>query len=49
MVLMKTTVSVGGRRETVGYADVYRVRDGRAVEHWHLPLDAKIDAELYAR
>jgi ketosteroid isomerase-like protein len=41
MVLLETTVSVGGRRQTSRYVDVYRVRDGRAIEHWHLPLDRR--------
>ena len=49
MVLLQSTVSVGGRRQTSRYVDVYRVRDGRAIEHWHLPLDPKAEAELYAR
>ena len=48
MVLMQSTVSVGGRRQTSRYVDVYRVRDGRAIEHWHLPLDPNAEAELYA-
>jgi ketosteroid isomerase-like protein len=49
MVLMASTVSVGERRQTSRYVDVYRVRDGRAIEHWHLPLDPNAEAELYAR
>jgi uncharacterized protein len=49
MVLLETTVSVGGRRQTNRYVDVYRVRDGTAIEHWHLPLDPNAEAELYAR
>lgn len=49
MVLLETTVSVGDRRQTSRYVDVYRVRDGRAIEHWHLPLDPNAEAELYAR
>jgi uncharacterized protein len=49
MVLLASTVTVGGRRQTLRYVDVYRVGDGKAIEHWHLPLDAKAEAELYAR
>jgi len=49
MVLLESTVSVGDRRQTSRYVDVYRVRDGRAIEHWHLPLDPNAEAELYAR
>jgi ketosteroid isomerase-like protein len=49
MVLLESTVSVGDRRQSIRYVDVYRVRDGRAIEHWHLPLDPNAEAELYAR
>ena len=49
MVLMESTVSVGDRRQTSRYVDVYLVRGGRAIEHWHLPLDPNAEAELYAR
>jgi hypothetical protein len=48
MVLLETTVSVGGRRQTSRYVDVYRLRDARAIEHWHLPFDPRAEAELYA-
>ena len=48
-VMLETTVTIGGRRETSRYVDVYRVRDGKLTEHWHLPLDPKVEAELYAR
>lgn len=48
-VLLASTVSVDGRRQTLRYVDVYRVDGGKAIEHWHLPLDAKAEAELYAR
>lgn len=49
MVLLDTTVSVGDRRQRNRYVDVYRVRDGKATEHWHLPLDPSAEAQLYAR
>src|SRR5262245_9608270 len=48
-VMLETTVTIGGRRESSRYVDVYRVRDGRLTEHWHLPLDPNAEAELYAR
>ena len=48
MVLLESTVSVGGRRQTSRYVDVYRLRDGRATEHWHLPLDPRAEVAFYA-
>jgi ketosteroid isomerase-like protein len=48
-VLMESDVTVGGRRQSSRYVDVYHVRDGRAFEHWHLPLDPNAEADLYAR
>jgi ketosteroid isomerase-like protein len=48
MVLMETTVGVGDRRLTSWYVDVYRLRNGKATEHWHLPLDQRAEAEFYA-
>jgi ketosteroid isomerase-like protein len=47
-VLLETTVTVGGRRESSRYVDVYRLRDGKLTEHWHLPLDPNAEVELYA-
>jgi uncharacterized protein len=47
-VLLETTVTLGDRRQTSRYVDVYRLRDGKATEHWHLPLDQKAEAELFA-
>ena len=47
-VLLETDLTVGDRRQISQYVDVYRLRDGRAIEHWHLPLDPKVEAELYA-
>jgi ketosteroid isomerase-like protein len=46
-ILLETTVTVRGRRRMSRYVDVYRVRDGKATEHWHLPLDPSAEAELY--
>ena len=47
-VHLETTVTLGDRRQTSRYVDVYRLRDGKATEHWHLPLDQKAEAELFA-
>ena len=47
-VLLETTITLGGRHQTSRYVDVYRLRDGKATEHWHLPLDQKAEAELFA-
>jgi uncharacterized protein len=46
-VLLETTVTLGERRQTSQYVDVYRLRDGKATEHWHLPLDPKAEVELF--
>jgi predicted SnoaL-like aldol condensation-catalyzing enzyme len=47
MVLLESTVSVGGRRQTSRYVDVYRLREGRATEHWHVPIDPRAEAAFY--
>lgn len=46
-VLVESTVSVRGRRHTGRYADVYRLRDGKATEHWHLPFDPRAEQEFF--
>ncbi len=46
-VLLQTTFTLGGRRHMSKYVDVYRLREGRAVEHWHLPFDPTAEAELF--
>jgi ketosteroid isomerase-like protein len=46
-VLLETTVTIGDRRQTSQYVDVYRLGHGTATEHWHLPLDQKAEAELF--
>jgi ketosteroid isomerase-like protein len=48
-VLLETDVTVGDRRQTSRYVDVYRLRDGKATEHWHLPLNPRAEAELFTR
>jgi uncharacterized protein len=46
-VLLETTVTLGGRQQTSRYVDVYRLRDGKATEHWHLPIDPRAEAGLF--
>jgi ketosteroid isomerase-like protein len=48
-VLLETTVTLGDRRRTSQYVDVYRLHDGRLTEHWHLPTDHRAEAELFGR
>jgi ketosteroid isomerase-like protein len=48
-VLLETTVTLGDRRQASQYVDVYRLRDGKLTEHWHLPIDHRAEAELFAR
>jgi ketosteroid isomerase-like protein len=48
MVLLETTVTLGGRRQTSQYVDVYRLHDGKATEHWHLPLDQRAEESFFA-
>src|SRR5262249_3944030 len=47
-VLLEATMTLGGRTRTSRYVDVYRLRDGRAIEHWHLPLDRKGEEGFFA-
>jgi ketosteroid isomerase-like protein len=47
-VLVAATMTVGGRSHTSEYVDVYRLRDGKATEHWHLPLDPKAEEQFFA-
>ena len=47
-VLLETTITLGDHHRTSRYVDVYRLRDGKATEHWHLPLDQKAEADLFA-
>ena len=48
-VLLEVTVTLGDRRRNSHYVDVYRLRDRKLTEHWHLPLDHQAEAELFAR
>jgi ketosteroid isomerase-like protein len=47
-VLIDVTMSLGGRKRTGEYVDVYRLRDGKVTEHRHLPVDPKAEAEFFS-
>ena len=47
-VLLAATMTLGDRSRTSQYVDVYRLRDGKATEHWHLPLDPNAEAKFFA-
>lgn len=47
-VLIDVTMARGDRRRISEYVDVYRLRDGKATEHRHLPVDPKAEAEFFA-
>jgi ketosteroid isomerase-like protein len=47
-VLLETMVTLGERHQTSQYVDVYRLRDGKAIEHWHLPIDRKAEETFFA-
>ena len=47
-VLLEATMTLGDRSRTSQYVDVYRLRDGKATEHWHLPLDPKAEEQFFA-
>ena len=47
-VLLGATMTLGDRSRTSQYVDVYRLRDGKATEHWHLPLDPKAEEKFLA-
>ena len=46
-VVLETTVGIGDRRHHGRYVDVYRLRDGTAIEHWHLPFDPSAEAAFF--
>jgi ketosteroid isomerase-like protein len=46
-VLLEATMTLGDRRQTSQYVDVYRLRDGKATEHWHLPTDPKAEEKFF--
>jgi predicted SnoaL-like aldol condensation-catalyzing enzyme len=47
-VLLEATMTLGDRSHTSQYADVYRLRDGKATAHWHLPLDPQAEKQFFA-
>src|SRR5262245_43350394 len=47
-VMLGGTVALGGRTRTSRFVDVYRLQNGKATEHWHLPLDPKGEEEFFA-
>ena len=48
-VLLEATMTLGDRSRTSRYVDVYRLRAGKATEHWHLPLDPAGEEKFFAR
>jgi ketosteroid isomerase-like protein len=48
VVLLEVTSTRGARTATLQYADVYHVRDGKVVEHWHLAVDPKANEAFFA-
>ena len=44
VIIHEDGMTMGGRSLTAKYADVYRVRDHKLAEHWHLAFDPKADA-----
>ena len=48
VILHDTTLTRNGRSFTGRYADIYHLRNGKLTEHWHLAVDPKADAELFA-
>ena len=48
-VLLEATMTLGDRSRTSRYVDVYRLRAGKATEHWHLPLDPAGEEMFFAR
>jgi uncharacterized protein len=48
VVLLDAAATRGERTATLQYADVYHVRDGKVVEHWHLAVDPKANEEFFA-
>ena len=47
-VLLEATMTLGDRSDTSQYVDVYRLSEGKATEHWHLPLDPNAEARFLA-
>jgi predicted SnoaL-like aldol condensation-catalyzing enzyme len=47
-VFVEVTFTLGDRSRTSQYVDVYRLRGGKATEHWHLPIDPKAEEKFFA-
>jgi predicted SnoaL-like aldol condensation-catalyzing enzyme len=47
VVLLATTATRGDRRYSGEYVDVYRLRDGKLTEHWHLAVDPKAEERFF--
>ncbi len=43
VIMHKDSMTMAGRSLTAEYLDVYRVRDHKLAEHWHLAFDPKAD------
>lgn len=48
VVLLATTMTREGREQRGEYVDVYRLRDGKMIEHRHLPLDPRAEQRFFA-
>ena len=47
VVLLETTATIGDRRYSGSYVDLYRLRDGKLTEHWHLAVDPKAEERFF--
>jgi ketosteroid isomerase-like protein len=47
VVLLETTATIGDRRYSGEYVDLYRLRDGKLTEHWHLAVDPKAEEKFF--
>jgi uncharacterized protein len=47
-VLLEATMTLRDRHQTSRYVDFYRLRDGKATEHWHLPTDPNAEEKFFA-
>jgi ketosteroid isomerase-like protein len=47
VVLHGGTVTRGDRSLRSQYVDVYHVQDGKATEHWHLPVDPAAERDFF--
>ena len=47
-VFVEVTFTLGDRSRTSQYVDVYRLRGGKATEHWHLPVDPEAEKKFFA-